>query len=281
MMKLYFLSSYPTRWQEIINYAIEYSHQDIQCISSANYIQPDDFVMLDFAQNIPRCKLIGNRIYNRLDRMYLMESLGVRTIKWSTLNNISILFQEWNTDVIVYKSDFSYQGKYVDLIYQNMALPKYAKADKDILMEFVGDDQPQVLKVYFCHDQIVTSYLWHLPSLKHPNFKQIISDSSSHHNYAELIQDLPTDIHKMTNIIMSKLKEKYMGFCSIDFMLWRGAWAVSEVNTSGVGTGIITKIDKNFPTKFAKGLSSLAIDLSKHNPNIDFPGGIAYVDKKR
>ena len=270
-MNLYLLNNNPSKWQPITDSATRHTGLNIRSITSTENIFPTDFVMPTHSQVVPKCQLIGNRIYNRLQRMRLMENLGLRLINWSSLDNFPEIFKTWNTNVVVYKSDYSAVGRYVDLIYKDHTLPNYADANKDIMMEFIPD-HPQVLKVYFCHDTIVTSYMWNLPSLNHPYFKQIIHNAAQKCDLATLVEILPTDVEQATQIVMRFLKDKYMGFCSIDFMIWQGSWSISELNISGVGSNIISRINKNWSAYFSKGLASLAIDLHTNKPSLDFIG---------
>jgi hypothetical protein len=270
-MKLYLLNNNPKKWEDVVGIARNQTGLDIQSITNSTNIMPSDFVMPTHSQIVPKCNLIGNRIYNRLQRMYLMESWGLRCIKWSPIDRFETIFKEWETDFIVFKSDHSAVGQYVNLIDKYEKLPIGANSNSDILMEFITDN-PQVFKVYFCHDTIVSSYIWNLPSLNHPNFKQIISYAANKCELANLVKILPTDIEEMMNVIILKLKEKYMGFCSVDFMLWNGHWSISELNTSGVGSNIISHINKNWYKNFANGLGSLAKDLDKNKPSLEFIG---------
>jgi hypothetical protein len=270
-MKLYLLNNNPKKWEDVVGIARNQTGLDIQSITNSTNIMPSDFVMPTHSQIVPKCNLIGNRIYNRLQRMYLMESWGLRCIKWSPIDHFETIFKEWETDFVVFKSDHSAVGQYVNLIDKYEKLPIGANSNSDILMEFITDN-PQVFKVYFCHDTIVSSYIWNLPSLNHPNFKQIISYAANKCELANLVKILPTDIEEMMNVIILKLKEKYMGFCSVDFMLWNGHWSISELNTSGVGSNIISHINKNWYKNFANGLGSLAKDLDKNKPSLEFIG---------
>lgn len=264
-MSLVVLHNKPYQWDSIVDQA------NILCgggiISQTNIynISSEDFVLpLNCYDSLPDCYLIGNRIYNRLQRMRLMETLKIDLVKWAPITEILNVFDLWKNDKVLFKSDGSHlaQGVFVKHKTQNIQRIN-GNVSGDILMDFINDPS-KVLKVYFLHDVIVSSYVWNLPSAADKDFKKIVHDSARQAALTQVIYELPYEANRSVHMIMQQMKKDLMGLCSVDFMLYNNKWCVIELNTSGVGTGIFSRIDPNWSVNFSKGLASLSKDISNN-----------------
>lgn len=238
---------------------------DILCEITPGKICANDFVLSFCYCAVPSCYLIGNRIYNRRQRLELLDNLSVPVVPWAPTTELEAVAEVWGDDNVVYKSDASFMGRGVYLVKKDDPRVRTFKPQRDVLMRFIPDCS-HVLKVYFLHDVIVSSYLWRLPSLTEENFVQRVRADAQKPVLARLLTSLPATVQQTMKSVMVEMCDKFMGFCSVDFMLYNGDWAVIELNTSGVGTGVIAQLDKNWENKFSLGLGSLAADLHRTAP---------------
>lgn len=267
-MRFVLLTNDKEPWGKITQRVKDHTKADVFHYTDSIFLKPTDVVLIIGSfRNLPAAKYMGMDRLSRLERMPMLESVDVPVVPWLPIDQLDLAYDKWGSDIVVFKSDQSFQGKGVQLISEGQALPKIANPKTDILMQYIVD-QPTVLKVYFLHGIVVGCYEWQLPSLSQPGFYKTVEKAVEEAGLAKRLKVPPTELHEPLKRLMRHAVNRGFGWCSIDFMQYKGRWKAIEMNMSGVGVDMVLRLEPLFNERFALGMINCVKSIDQHQQKI-------------
>ena len=170
---------------------------------------------------------LGKRLTNRLQRLEILRANDIPVAEYAapaTHEALQELFERWDTDAVIYKSDSSFRRKGVRLVRPGDRVE--LDPTRDVVMRVLEGD-PSTYKVATFYDSVIACRRLYTRSLFDPRFHDALSPQ----------EVLPVDdeleaVARRISLVMHRYGAGYM---SIDFMRHRGRWLPIEVNPCGVG----------------------------------------------
>ncbi len=202
------------------------------------------------------------KLYNRSSRMTFLDNIGFPTMKWingTKVKSLSELFELWETNIVLYKKNNSFQSKGIKLLNSNSKLPDVKNGD---LFCPIITENPYTYKVDFFHNKILGSYIKQTPSVLNENYFDWIhgdnKDQLQFPNQNRSYFYLPFDIKSKIINLGKKITHLGGGYSSIDLMKTSDGYKAIELNISEIATKY-TWLTR--PVQYSKNFSKAILNL--------------------